>query len=68
MTDVLTYTVPAMHCVHCQRAVQAEVSRVAGVKSVSVDLDAKLVTVRGLGVADSAVRAAIDEADYEALP
>jgi len=44
------------------------VSRVVGVTSVTVDLDAKLVTVYGSGVADGAVRAAIDEAGYEALP
>jgi copper chaperone CopZ len=68
MTDVLTYTVAAMHCAHCERAVKAEVAQVVGVESVAVDLDTKLVTVRGAGLSDAAVREAIDEAGYEALP
>jgi copper chaperone len=61
-----TYRVPGMSCGHCKSAVEAEVRTVAGVESVEVDLDSKLVTVRGPGVDDAAVRAAIDEAGYEA--
>jgi copper chaperone CopZ len=68
VTDVLIYTVPAMHCAHCERAVKGEVSQVGGVESVAVDLDAKLVTVHGTELSDAAVRDAIDEAGYEALP
>lgn len=67
MTDISTYTVPAMHCAHCERAVKTEVGRVAGVQTVDIDLDAKLVTVRGDDISDEAVRDAIDEAGYEAL-
>jgi copper chaperone CopZ len=55
-----------MHCEHCERAVKTEVAQVAGVRSVDVDLDTKRVTVRGDGIADEAVRAAIDEVGYEA--
>jgi copper chaperone len=62
----LTYTVPAMHCGHCERAVKEEVGAVSGVASVDVDLDTKLVTVRGDGLDDAALRAAIDEAGYTA--
>jgi copper chaperone len=64
--DTLTYTVPAMHCGHCERAVKEEVGAVSGVASVDVDLDTKLVTVRGDGLDDAALRAAIDEAGYTA--
>jgi copper chaperone CopZ len=64
--DALTYTVPAMHCGHCERAVKEEISAVAGVASVDVDLGAKLVTVRGDGIDDAALRAAIEEAGYTA--
>jgi copper chaperone CopZ len=39
---------------------------VAGVESVEVDLDTKLVVVSGEGLDDAAIRAAIDEAGYEA--
>jgi copper chaperone len=62
-----TYTVPGMSCGHCVIAVSEEVGRVAGVDAVDVALEQKLVTVRGQGVDDGAVRAAIDEAGYEAV-
>jgi copper chaperone CopZ len=66
MTETLTYIVPGMHCDHCERAVAEEVSAVPGVESVEVDLDAKRVVVVGDGIDDASVRAAIDEAGYEA--
>ena len=66
MTETRTYTVPGMSCGHCKAAVTEEVSRVAGVASVDVDLDTKLVVVRGTSLDDASLRAAIDEAGYEA--
>lgn len=66
MTDTLTYTVSGMSCGHCKAAVTEEVMTVAGVESVDVDLDTKLVVVHGEGLDDGAIRAAIDEAGYEA--
>lgn len=65
MTE-LTYSVPGMTCGHCKAAVSSELQEVAGVETVDVDLDAKLVTVRGSDLDDAALRAAIDEAGYEA--
>jgi copper chaperone len=62
----MTYTVPGMHCGHCERAVKEEIGAVAGVESVDVDLETKLVSVRGDGLDDSRLRAAIVEAGYEA--
>jgi copper chaperone len=64
--EALTYTVSAMHCGHCERAVKEEVSAVAGVASVDVDLETKLVVVRGEQLDDTAVRSAIEEAGYQA--
>jgi copper chaperone CopZ len=64
----LTYRVDGMSCEHCRAAVTGEVSRVAGVDSVEVDLDTKLVCVRGSDVDSAAVVAAIDEAGYDAVP
>ena len=61
----LTYLVDGMSCDHCKAAVTEEVTQVAGVESVDVDLDTKLVRVRGAGVDDAAVRDAIDEAGYD---
>jgi copper chaperone CopZ len=66
MAEQTMYAVPAIHCEHCARAIREEVSEVAGVESVDVDLDAKTVTVSGVGVSDDLVRAAIVEAGYEA--
>ena len=63
MTDTLTYSVPGVSCGHCRAAIAEEVSQVAGVESVDVDLEAKVVTV--VGGEDAAVRAAIDEAGYD---
>jgi copper chaperone len=61
-----TYTVPGMSCGHCKQAVTEEVSKVPGVAAVDIDLDTKLVLVRGDGLDDAALREAIDEAGYEA--
>ena len=62
----ITYTVAGMSCGHCKSAVEAEVGQVPGVESVNADVDSKLVVVRGEGLDDTALRAAIDEAGYEA--
>jgi copper chaperone CopZ len=61
----LTLTVPGMSCGHCEAAVKGEVTKVAGVTDVQVDLDTKIVTVLGDGIDRAAVVAAIDEAGYE---
>jgi len=62
----LTYTVPGMHCGNCEAAVERELRLVGGVQDVDVDLDSKRVVVRGEGLDDGALRAAIEEAGYEA--
>jgi copper chaperone len=66
MPETTTYTVPAMHCGHCERAVREELSEVKGVTGVDVDLETKLVTVTGERLDDAALREAIEEAGYEA--
>ena len=63
----LTYLVAGMTCEHCAVAVTAEVTQVAGVSAVDVDLDTKLVAVHGTAVDHAAVVAAIDEAGYDAV-
>jgi copper chaperone CopZ len=64
-SEKLIYNVPAVSCEHCRTAISRAVGAVAGVGSVAVDLDTKLVTVRGEGVSDAAVRDAIDDAGYD---
>ena len=63
--DSLSLSVPGMTCGHCEAAVTKEVSSVAGVTAVAVDLDTKLVTVTGAGLDRDAIVAAIDEAGFD---
>jgi copper chaperone len=66
MDDARTYSVPGMSCGHCEAAVEEELRTVEGVRSVEVDLETKLVVVRGVGLDDTRLRAAIADAGYEA--
>ena len=67
-TEELSYRVDGISCGHCEAAVNDEVGRLSGVRSVDVDLESKLVRVSGSGLDDASVRAAIDEAGYDAVP
>ena len=60
-----TYSVTGMTCAHCVAAVSEEVGAVAGVRSVEVDLASGRMLVRGDGVSDTDVRAAVAEAGYD---
>ncbi|GIU94166.1 MAG: hypothetical protein KatS3mg012_0623 [Gaiellaceae bacterium] len=66
MSETVIYTVPAIHCAHCGMSIREEVSEVEGVEEVDVDIDAKVVTIRGRELSDEKLRAAIQEAGYEA--
>ena len=60
-----TYTVSGMTCGHCVSSVTEEVSEVAGVTDVQVDLDSGRVTVTAdAPVSADQVRAAVEEAGY----
>jgi copper chaperone len=62
----LSYTVGGMSCEHCRTAITEEVEQVSGVTAVEIDLDTRVVVVRGENVSDADVRAAIEVAGYEA--
>ena len=64
-TTPRTYTVSGMTCSHCVASVREEVSEVAGVTGVDVDLGSGCVTVSGQGFSDAAVAAAVEAAGYE---
>lgn len=66
MSETVTYSVPAIHCDHCAMSIREEVSEVEGVEGIDVDLESKLVTIRGRELSDVHLRAAIHEAGYEA--
>lgn len=60
------YIVTGMVCQHCVSAVTAELSAIAGVTSVQVDLATGRVRVTStVALDDTAVHAAIGEAGYE---
>lgn len=61
-TDTRTYAVPGISCDHCKRAIEDHVGPLEGVKTVAVDVDAKIVTVSGGDAA--AIEAAIGTAGY----
>ncbi|MBM7806015.1 copper chaperone CopZ [Geodermatophilus bullaregiensis] len=60
-----SYTVTGMTCDHCSRSVSAEVSAVAGVTDVDVDLATGKVTVISEQPVDTdKIREAVEEAGY----
>jgi copper chaperone CopZ len=59
-----TYTVAGMTCSHCVASVREEVSGVAGVSAVGVELESGRLSVAGEGFSDDAVRGAVAEAGY----
>ncbi len=61
-----TFQVEGMTCGHCVSSVQSEVSAIAGVTAVDVDLATGRVTVTSDAAIDpDAVRAAVEGAGYE---
>lgn len=64
MATPRTYQVPDISCGHCQTAIEGEVGQLATVDEVTVDIDARTVTVVG-EADDASIRRAIEEAGYE---
>ncbi|MFG1814408.1 heavy-metal-associated domain-containing protein [Kribbella sp. NPDC049174] len=64
-----TYSVTGMTCGHCTAAVTEEISKLTGVKEITIDLVAggtSAVHVTSESTLDeAAVREAVDEAGYE---
>lgn len=68
--DLITTTIAidGMTCGHCVAAVTQELSKLAGVASVEVDLGGGTATVRSAASLDPGeVAAAVDEAGFEVL-
>jgi len=66
--STLDFTVTGMTCQHCVASVTEEVSEVAGVSGVDVDLGTGALRVSGTDVDGEQVRAAVAEAGYSATP
>ena len=62
-----TYHVPGISCGHCKSAIEGEVGALAQVDQVTVDIDARTVTVTG-DADDTTIHAAIEEAGYAVAP
>lgn len=61
-----SFHVTGMTCGHCVSSVKSEVSAIAGVTDVQVELETGLVTVSSdHPVEESDVRAAVEEAGYQ---
>ena len=64
-TTTTVYRVEGMTCSHCVNAVTQEISALAGVREVSVDLPTGQVTVTSDGpLPETELAAAVDEAGY----
>ena len=61
-------SIEGMACMHCVKHVQEALAAVPGVQEVTVDLEGKSATVSVDGsVTDAALKAAVDEAGYQAV-
>ena len=61
-------SIEGMACMHCVKHVQEALAAVPGVKEAKVDLESKSATVSVDGsVTDEALKAAVDEAGYQAV-
>jgi len=58
------YTVKGMTCQHCVMSVTEEVSDIAGVEKVEVDLASGRLSVTADAIDDRAVATAVQEAGY----
>lgn len=65
MSTTSTYTVTGMTCGHCVASVTEEVTKIAGVTEVQVDLASGAVTIASQSPVDTtAVKDAVEEAGY----
>lgn len=62
-----TLTVPEIHCGHCKQSIEGAVGALAGIESVTVDIEPRTVNLvfddRAVGLSD--IKAAIEAAGYE---
>jgi copper chaperone CopZ len=66
MTKV-TYSVPAIHCGHCTRTIETELSELQGVQSVKADMGSKKVEITFEPPADEEqIRKLLAEINYPA--
>lgn len=63
--NVVTYSVPSMHCDHCVHTIEMELSDLAGVDAVKANLDDHNVTVTFAAPAsEDQLKATLTEINY----
>jgi copper chaperone len=67
MNQTATYLAPDISTGRCRAAIIEELAQLDGIKSVVVDLEARLVRVTAEQIDDDAVVAAVDQAGYQAV-
>lgn len=68
MATTTEYQVTGMSCGHCESAIRAEVSEIAGVTGIEVSAQTgRLAVTSEQPVDEAAVIAAVDEAGYTAV-
>ncbi len=66
MTTV-TYSVPAISCMHCTHTIEMEVGELEGVKSVKADVDSKNVVITfDAPASEDKIKALLAEIEYPA--
>lgn len=66
MTTV-TYSVPAIHCMHCTHTIELEVGELEGVKSVQADVNTKDVVITfDVPASEEKIKALLTEIEYPA--
>jgi copper ion binding protein len=63
----LSFQVPGMTCGHCKASVENEITKLAGVTAVRVNLESKDVEIDAADVTWEQISSAIDEAGFEAV-
>ena len=64
MTTV-TYSVPAIHCMHCTHTIEMEVGELEGVKSVKADMNTKDVVITfDMPASEEKIKALLTEIEY----
>ncbi len=64
MTTV-TYSVPAIHCMHCTHTIELEVGELEGVKSVKADMNTKDVVITfDVPASEDKIKALLAEIEY----
>jgi len=66
IVSIRSIAVTGMTCGHCASAVRAEISKLAGITDIDVDVDAGTVRISGEPLpGDASLREAVEEAGYE---